>query len=364
MAAEFDWEGFGEEISKTIGRGISDIQQQEDEKRLEQRQLRIAKEMQNISLEGLNKKLEIEEPFKKDADARLLKNRQILAEEADGRQRAFIEWQEEFSQGIDIFSGSEGYQKAIEKAQKEGGLSQVSIMKMEESIMRAKAGQPADIAEFDGLNPFDRMKVMDLVKRNNLNIQEHQRKMSEITLRIRQNDELISYRKNQERLARQREERLVTGAGLALGRQLSAERTRLDTAVEKAEKTFSDFRTELFTELEDTNKINAKGEAFATIGGRKKIKLIDPETGELNEKAVETFVKKYTRYRGRFKRLKELRKSKDVRNERRDEFFGGEPAGKPAEVEVPEAEIRAAMGMGLTREQAIEQYKKFLKTKK
>ncbi len=69
--AEFDWEGFGEEISKTIGRAQADIQQREDEKRMESRQLRMAREMQDISLEGLNKKLEIEEPFKVKLDQRL-----------------------------------------------------------------------------------------------------------------------------------------------------------------------------------------------------------------------------------------------------------------------------------------------------
>jgi hypothetical protein len=58
-----------------------------------------------------------------------------------------------------------------------------------------------------------------------------------------------------------------------------------------------------------------------------------------------------------------LRKNVENRNVKRDEFFGGAPAGETPEAEMPEEEIRAAMEMGLTREQAIEQYKKFLKTK-
>ena len=89
--------------------------------------------------------------------------------------------------------------------------------------------------------------------------------------------------------------------------------------------------------------------------------LLD-DAGEVDEEEVKKFVKVHKRYRGRFKRLKELRKNVDIRNEERDEFFGGASIGE--EVEVPEAEIRAAMEMGLTREQAIEQYKKFLATKR
>jgi len=362
--AEIDWTTFAQGLDEYF-RGVqSDITQRETEKRMEAQQYRMAREMQDISLEGLSKKLDIEEPSKIRAEKRLLENNRMLAEEADQRQRASIEWGEDRNKKLNIFAGSEGWADAIERARKGKDLSEVEIMKMEDAILRAKAGEAVDPSAFEALKPFDRLPLMELLNENNRRVEEHQRIMGGIQRNITQNEELISYRKQQERIAAEREERLGVSAEQMNIKRWAEMRSKLDTDVEKAATTFDKYRTELFTELEDTNKINAKGEAFATIGGKKKIKLIDPDTGELNEKAVEKFVGKYTRYRGRFKRLKELRGHVETRNQRRDEFFGGEPAGAGAEIEVPEEEIRAAMEMGLTREQAVEQYRKFLATKR
>ena len=88
------------------------------------------------------------------------------------------------------------------------------------------------------------------------------------------------------------------------------------------------------------------------------------DAGEIDEEAVKKFVKAYPRYRGRFARLKVLRKNVEIRNQERDEAFGGAPAEQISEAEIPEEEIQAAMAAGLTREQAIEQYKKFLTTQR
>jgi len=293
--AEIDWTTFAQGLGEYF-RGVqSDIQQREDEKRKEATQLRMAREMQTISLEGLSKQLDIQEPSKEKASARLLENQQALARTADQINRDFTTWSEDRNKKLNIFAGSEGWADAIDRARKGKGLSEVEIMKMEDAILRAKAGEAVDPSAFEALTAFDRLPIMDLLKQNNIRVEEHQRVIGEIQRNITQNQELISYRKRQERLAAEREERLGISAEQMSIQRWAKMRTELDTAVEKAATTFDDYRSELLGELEEADKINAKGEAFATIGGRKKIKLIDPDTGEVNEEAKEEFVKKYPR---------------------------------------------------------------------
>ena len=360
--AEIDWTTFAQGLDEYFRSVQSDITQRETEKRAQTHQLHMAREMQNISLEGLSKQLDIQEPFKKDADARLLANQEKLAGVADQINRDFTMWSEDRDKKLNIFAGSEGWAAAIDRARKGKDLSEIDIMKMEEAIIRVRKGEVVDISAFEALTPFDRLPIMDLLKQNNIRTEEHQRIMKEIQRNITQNQELISYRKRQERIAAEREVRLGASAEQMSIQRWAAMRGKLDTDVEKAATTFNEYRSELLGELEGANKINAKGEAFATIGGKKKKKLIDPDTGEVNEEAKETFVKRYPRYRGRFKRLDELRRNVGIRNLRRDEFFGGEPAGIPTggEKDIPEAEIQKGMEAGLTREEAIQWYRDML----
>ncbi|KKL05925.1 hypothetical protein LCGC14_2601150 [marine sediment metagenome] len=238
-------------------------------------------------------------------------------------------------------------------------------MKMTDSLMRAKAGETVDMSDFEGLDPFDRLQVMDLVKGNNRYVEDFRAREEEREIEYKKLEELIEFRKRQAKSQRQdvlTQEQMDMNRAQVMAKRYADMRDDLNTKVEKAATEFDEYRTELFTELEDTNKTNKKGEAFATIGGKKKLSLLD-DAGEINEEAVRKFTKHYPRYRGRFKRLGVLRKNVEVRNRERDEAFGGAPTGQP-EVEVPEEEIRAAMEMGLTREQAIEQYRKFLATKR
>lgn len=364
----FDWTGFAEDIGKQVLSIQSGIQQRADEKRAEARQLHMAREMQDISLEGLSKQLDIQEPFKDKADARLLERSRTLANEADQRQRAFAEWSEDRNKKLSMFAGSTGWTEAIKRARAGKDLSEVEIMKMEENILEVIAGKIIDPSAFEALKPFDRIPIMEILNESNDEIRKHQEVMSQNALATSRLEELMSYRKRQERIAAEREERLGVSAEQMSIKRWAEMKGKLDTAVEKAATTFDKYRTELLTELEGNDKINVKGEAFATIGGRKKVKLIDPDTGEVNKEAMEKFVKAYPRYRGRFRRLTELREHVKTRNERRDEFFGGEPAGKPIE-EVSEEGIPAGWienmmkEEGLTREQAIAAYKRFKRKK-
>lgn len=363
--AEFDWGIFAQEIGKTVDIAVADIDYEEKQKRAEKRQIRISREMKDIELEKFNEKLEIEEPFKIKLDARLQERQSQLVLDREESAKRLAEWQEGFNRQLDIFSGSEGFRKAIKKAQKEGGLSQVAIMKMTDSLMRAKAGETVDMSDFEGLDPFDRLQVMDLVKGNNRYVEDFRAREEEREIEYKKLEELIEFRKRQAKSQRQdvlTQEQMDMNRAQVMAKRYADMRDDLNTKVEKAATEFDEYRTELFTELEDTNKTNKKGEAFATIGGKKKLSLLD-DAGEINEEAVRKFTKHYPRYRGRFKRLGVLRKNVEVRNRERDEAFGGAPTGQP-EVEVPEEEIRAAMEMGLTREQAIEQYRKFLATKR
>lgn len=341
----FAWDIFAEEIGRVGERAAGSIRQRDINKRAEERALRMHGE-----------RLKIEEPFKELESERILERQKEIAKERTDLQKGLEDWRGELSRGLDIFAGSEGYQEAIKTARKEGGLSQVAVMRMEDSIMRARKGEIPDMSDFEGLPPFDRLKIMDLLKQNEIIITQSRQKQQALDM------EAIELQSKVE--AAEKESLVDLNRAQIMAKRFADMRDDLNTKVEKAATEFDEYRTELLTELEDNKKINAKGEAFATIGGKKKLKLIDPDTGEFNEEAVEKFVKKYTRYRGRFKRLGVLRKNVENREEARSEFFGGEPVGKAPEVEVPEEEIQEAMKTGLTREQAIEQYRKFLATKR
>jgi hypothetical protein len=303
----FAWDLFAEEIGRVGQRAGARVAQRGIDKRAEERAYRMHEE-----------KLQIEQPFKELESEMILERQKELAKERTELQKGLEEWRGLLSRELDIFAGSEGYQKAIETARKEGGLSQVAVMRMEDSIMRARAGELPDLSDFEGLPPFDRLKIMDLLKQNQEIITKSQQKQQDLDM------EAMALQNASAALVERRADR-----GLIDMQRWLNMRSKLDTAAEKAETTFDKYRTELLGELESNNKINAKGEAFATIGGKKKIKLINPETGEVNEKAKETFVSKYPRYRGRFKRLEVLRENAKARNEARDKFFGGEPTGVP-----------------------------------
>lgn len=333
----FAWDIFAEEIGRVGERAAAGVRQRDINKRAEERALRMHE-----------KRLQIEEPFKELESERILDRQKEIATERVELQKGLEEWRGELSRGLDIFAGSEGYQEAMKTARKEGGLSQVAVMRMEDSIMRARKGEVPDLSDFEGLPPFDRLKIMDLLKQNQMIMTETQQKQQKLDNEAMQ---LQSILQNREELARQREQ-MAGKRGLDII-------TKLDTGVRDAEEEFSKYRSELLEEL--TPKIiDTKGRL--KIGGlvKKNPFLINFKTGDLDQEVLGMLLKKHPRYTFRFQRLLQLQANVMKGQAMRDQFTGAEPT----EAEVPEEEIRAAMEMGLTREQAIEQYRKFLATKR
>jgi len=340
MAIEMDWSVFAEQLGKTGERLAAGIGQRASEKRAEKRALRVHRE-----------RLKIEEPFKELASERILERQKEIEAERVENQKGIIEWQGKLNRGLDIFAGSEGWKKVIEKARKDGGLSQTAIMQMEDVIMRLRRGdvpEDRDMAVFEALDAFDRLPIMDLFKQNKMYREKAQRADRELDI---ENSKLQGILANREAIDLNREQIMAK-------RFMDMKRNILGDA-EKAETAFNEYRSELLGELEETRKINVKGEAFATILGKKKVKLLD-DMGNINKEAVKEFVKKFKRYKGRFDRLEVLRKAKDRHNAGVEAFFSGAPTGEVSDTEVPEAEIRKGMEMGLTREQAIQFYKDML----
>ena len=298
----FAWDIFAEELGKA-GEGLaSGIRQRGINKEAEERALRMFEEKQKI-----------EQPFKDlDSDRILERQKEIQAEGVE-LQKGLEEWKGELSRGLDIFAGSEGYQKAIEKARKEGGLSQVAVMRMEDSIMRARAGEMVNMSDFEGLDPFDRMKVMDLLKQNQMIITNAAQKQQALD---REDQELQG-----EMDARKAGSLVDVKRGLDMI-------TDLETNIEDAEGELSDYFSELMNELTGTKKdskkfIDEKGRL--EVRGKNKDKLFDVETGEFNEETLAKLYKKYPQYKKRFDRLRRLQANVAKHQLIKERFAGGEP---------------------------------------
>lgn len=310
MAIPFDWDIFAKRVGEA-GRGAAaSIEQRGLNKRAEERALRMHKE-----------RLKIEEPFKDLASERILGRQKDIESERIELQKGLIEWQGKLNRGLDIFAGSEGWKKVIEKARKDGGLSQTAIMQMEDVIMRLRRGdvpEDRDMAVFEALDAFDRLPIMDLFKQNKMYRDKAQRADRELDI---ENNKLQGILANREAIDLNREQ-------LMAQRFMNMKRNII-TDVEKAEKNFSEYRSELFNDLEEKGIINAKGEVGAKWFGMEKGSLIDPNTGMVDEEIKDRLLKKYSRYRHRFERLEVLRKAKEQRSRAVEEFFGGASADKP-----------------------------------
>lgn len=361
--AEIDWTTFAQGLGEYF-RGVqSDITQRETEERAKKHQLQMAREMQSISLEGLSKQLDIQEPSKIAANNRLLENSRTLAQEADQRQRAFIKWGENRNKKLNIFAGSEGWADAIDRARKGKGLSEVEIMKMEDSILRAKAGEAVDPSAFEALTAFDRLPIMDLLKQNNMRVEEHKIKMGEIQRNITQNQELMDYRRRQEEVRARTEERYVVSAGEISAQRQEAKDIRREATAKKDEKEFSDHFSGLMNELMEEKVLNSKGKFRIDTPGRLKKDvrkpLFDPRTGELDQKVLGKLLERHPTFAIKFQRLFQLQGNVMKSQAMRDGVTPQAPQEPTGEAGIPEGWIERIMKLeGLTKEEAIAAYKR------
>jgi len=324
----FAWDIFAEEIGRVGERAGARVAQRGIEKRAEERAYRMHEE-----------RLKIEEPFKELESERIVERQKELAREKTELQKGLIEWQGQLSRELDIFAGSEGYQKAIETARKEGGLSQVAVMRMGDSIMRARRGELPDISDFEGLPPFDRLKIMDLLKQNQMIMTTTQQKQQDLDM------EAIALQSEIE----------TRGRGLVDVKRGLDITTKLETNIEDAEDEFSDYFSELMTEITDKKMgiIDSKGRLH--VKGKNKDVLFNAETGDFNKGTLDKLYAKYPQYKKRFDRLRRLQANVIKHELIKDQFTPGEPTE-----EVPEAWIRTVMEKeGLTREEAIAAYRRF-----
>jgi len=273
----FAWDIFAEEIGRVGQRAGARVAQRGIEKRAEERAYRMHEE-----------RLKIEEPFKELESERIVERQKELARERTELQKGLIEWQGQLGRELDIFAGSEGYQKAIETARKEGGLSQVAVMRMEDSIMRARRGELPDISDFEGLPPFDRLKIMDLLKQNQMIMTTTQQKQQDLDM------EAIALQSEIE----------TRGRGLVDVKRGLDITAKLATNVEDAEKEFHKHRSELMTELRDRDVIDNKGNF--KVAWKKNPSLIDTKTGEIDQEVLGMLLEKYPVYALRFQRLIQL----------------------------------------------------------
>ena len=353
--AEFDWGRFAQSVGRAKAGFVADIQSRQDDKR----KLALYKEKQKIDLEGLNRELEVREPFKEKADKRIEDRLKEIANFEQDLKEDWLQYESKYKANLEGALFDPMFLEMKSKAVKSGDTAQQTLILGLENEINAVLG---------GKKEFDPRALKGLSPVATQNMAKISYERSQEKIKVQQADEKIQNDKGQtlalreyrKELARGRaltEQRLAGSAVEVSAQRFSAERTRLDTAVEKAETSFDKYRVDLLTELEDTNKINKKGEAFAKIGGATKVSLLD-DAGGINEEAVKKFVKHYPRYRGRFKRLEVLRENVEIRNARRDEFFGGEPANIiRGEADIPEPEIKKGMDLGLTREEASQWYK-------
>ena len=297
----FDWTIFAEEIGKVGERAAAGVRQRGIEKRAEERAYRMHEE-----------KLKIEEPFKELESERILARQKELAQERTELQKGLEEWRGQLSRELDIFAGSEGYQKAIETARKEGGLSQVAVMRMEDSIMRARRGELPDISDFEGLPPFDRLKIMDLLKQNQMIMTTTQQKQQALDMEAQALQSTLDAR----------------GRGLVDVKRGLDITTKLETNIEDAEEELGDYFSELMNELAGAKKgskkfIDKKGRLEVT--GRNKDLLFDVETGDFNKGTLDKLYAKYPQYKKRFDRLFRLQANVTKHELIKDQFTPGEP---------------------------------------
>lgn len=323
MAIPFDWTTFAKEIGEDFDKAGAGIRQRAYEKRAEARELRMAREKQGIALEGLEERLKIEEPFKELSDERIMERQKELAKYGKQLQMQYNEWETTRNRGLDIFSGSEGYQKAIEDARKEGGLSEVAIMKMEGAIMEARAGGLPDISYFEGLQPHARLQIMDLLKQNKQRAEQFQMQKQRLENEALQ---LQSILQNREELRKQREQ-LGDVRGMAAMNTLNAN-------VDKAEKAHHEGFRELMNDLTEADILKEGKFRVDTPGRLKKdprLPLLDAETGEVNEETLKKLLTKYPNYAPRFKRLFQLQAKVMREHTIRDAFTSEEPTGETGE---------------------------------
>ena len=343
---EVDWAVFAEEVGKageTIQRGL----QQRDEER---KFIRLSRAKQEIALKAFNKQLELEYPHREKLNAMLHKQRVELQESLIQSQKDAVEEERGFKQGLTMFAGSQGWTDAIERARKGSNLDQLQILKIEDSIMRAVNGEEVHESEFDGLMPFDKMTIMQLVHERRVARERRKAEALQRQEAIRKLDEVISYRKTQERLAGERIE-------LTRGDKYIRQQDRLVSNLEKSAEKYGAAHRLLMNDLYE-NKVTTK-KGYVKGKGRN-LQLIDVKTGQFNEEAKAQLFETYPNYVLRFQELMTLQGSVMRHQEILQSFIdsGATPqVGEAGEIEVPEAEIEKGMAMGLTREQAIQFYK-------
>ena len=338
----FDWGKFAEKVGGGIERGAGilagDIMEKGETKR---------------QLETLRKQLEIGEEFKVAAFERLLEGQKKLASHNQQLEKDKTIWQTEYNAGLQQFLGDPGLQKILKKAMTSADpLVQAQATAMQKELDKGMRGEEMDMEIFEGLPQYSRVAINGLYRQNVDRAREFKQREDELKIVGLKLEETLEYHK-----------------GLQEARESVRERREFTTfkdvqnAIKGTRKDLHDEKREFMQALSDADIITAKGKyrrGVAGLGALWKNKpILDPETGDFDIEVISELLEKYPQFRFRFERIIELDRQLMQYLLLTDAYKKGQE-----EIVIPEEEIKAAMDKGLTREQAISLYEKYLKDEK